>query len=369
MSSCNKYILCIRIVCCLIFAHTSLSAQKRTVETPLLYGIFNNDSSLETRIIPIFSSGLTTSDLALSKGFQLPANDNTSFSNEWYGSAALAADPGSGLLFYASKELEKQSFWAISKTGKHFSLNPGKIDLTGHSLTKMAMGPDGYVYALSTCLRNKNSTSGKETILVRFKACTSPGCSQFELLGHISSGSQYRNADTYSGDIAFSASGDMYIFGTTIDPIVNYYTGALIYRIRASELKLPVKRNRTLDIQFVGQVKGMGREMGMDSVIITGAAFEPSGDFVLATIDKYVQKRVRFYKGSSMGPVTNVYPVFTELTTPPGFVISDLASVYRPTVTINRKQSSQENLNMSASSIQNVDEYIKLTTFNTGSKK
>jgi hypothetical protein len=100
----------------------------------------------------------------------------------------------------------------------------------------MAMGPDGYVYALSTCLRSKNSTIGKETVLVRFKACTSPGCSQFELLGHISSTSQYRNADTYSGDIAFSSSGDMYIFGTTIDPIVNYYTGALIYRIQPVSL-------------------------------------------------------------------------------------------------------------------------------------
>ena len=364
-----NYILSIRIFICLLFAHTILSAQKKVVEKPILYGIYNNDSSFETRIIPIYSSGIKSNDQALSKGFHLPANGHNSNSNEWYGSATLAADPGSGLLFYASKELDKQSFWAISKTGKHFNLNPGKTDLTGHSLTKMAMGPDGFVYALSTCLRDKNATSGKETILVRFKACVSPGCSQFEILGHVPSGGQYRNANAYSGDIAFSASGDMYIFGTTINPLINYYTGSLIYKLPASQLKKPVKHNRELEIQFVGQVKGMGKELGMDSVIITGVAFEPSGDFVLATVDKYTQKRVLFYRGSAIGPVTIVYPVFTALEAPPGFVISDLASVYRPTVNINRKQNGEEDMHKSISAVQNMDAYIKLTTYNAGSQK
>ena len=143
----------------------------------------------------------------------------------WYGSATLAADPGSGLFFYASKSLQSQSFWAVSTKGKPIKLSQGNKQLNGHCLTKMAMGPDGYVYALSTGLRTQDANGRTETLLIRFKGCGTPGCSRVEIMGYVPAGKKYRNSNTYSGDIAFSANGDLYIFGTS------RYANQLLHRI------------------------------------------------------------------------------------------------------------------------------------------
>ena len=56
-------------------------------------------------------------------------------------------------------------------------------------------------------------------------------------------------------------------------------------------------KGRALDIEYIGRLKGMGIEAGMDSVIITGVAFEPGGDFILSAMDKYTESKICFYRG------------------------------------------------------------------------
>ncbi|MGL6268036.1 MAG: hypothetical protein ACRC2O_08915, partial [Chitinophagaceae bacterium] len=225
--------------------------------------------------------------------------------------------------------------------------------------------PDGYVYALSTSLRSSRLNAKNETVLIRFKACKTPGCTMVEKLGYLPADKQYSNSNTYSGDIAFSANGDLYIFGTSIETLINYYTGSMIYRIPFRELNRPYSKDRELDIEYIGRVKGMGRDMGMDSVIITGAAFEPGGDFILSTMDKNSQSQIGFYRGKIMGDITQVYPVTLNFTAPKGFVISDLASVYRPPVKRAARISQTGDMNHTMSSNPPMESYLKLTTFSS----
>lgn len=357
------YHFLISIICCLSLLPTCINAQHKADKSTVLYGIFNNDSTFETRIVPIYGADMNGGLRESFKEFRIPPDSTGNNSSLWYGSATLAADQASGLFFYASKTLESQSFWAVTPQGKRIKLSQGKNQLDGHCFTKMAMGPDGYVYALSTSLRGSRSNGSTETLLIRFKACNTPGCSRVEMLGFLPTGKQYRNSNTYSGDIAFSLNGDLYIFGTSIETLVNYYTGSMIYRIPGGELNKPYSKGRALEIEYIGRMKGMGHEMGMDSVIITGAAFEPGGDFILSTMDKYSQSKIEFYRGKIMGDITQVYPVSLNFTTPKGFVISDLASVYRPPVKRSDRIPQNGEINNAASSNPPLESFIKLTTF------
>ena len=325
-------------ICCF---HSAYSQDVNKQQKAQLYGIFNNVSTLETRIVPIANDSqirLTKSDNA---GFSIPDEKETFTGNEWYGSASLAGDPCTGQLFYADKSGTSISLWGISTKGKHAKINGPDKSIAGHCFTKMAMGPDGYVYAISTKIDEWNLSAGSETVVIRFKPCSKPGCTSIETIGYISGKDGYKNSVTYSGDMAFSAAGDLFLFGTELDTAIHYYKGAHIYKIAANQIKKD-KKPSIISIQYIGQIAGMGVKTGIDSTVITGVAFEQNGSFVIAAMDKYTGTRVHFYRGKSLADITYVTPVQLGYSMPPGFVISDLASFNLPVIAIKAMTKSNK---------------------------
>lgn len=322
-----------------LFLHYFIAAQPSVKEhTTQLYGIFNNAETLETRIVPVYNAGIKIAIDSQAVGFQIPEEKFARTVGEWYGSASLAGDPRTGQFFYANKSGESPALWMLSSVGAHTRLIAPLKELQGHCFTKMAMGPDGFIYAISTGLNLSDLRGERETLVVRFKPVNTRKSEPVEVVGYISGKEGYHNVSTYSGDMAFSASGDLFIFGSALDTTINYYTGAHIFKIASADLK---QKNFKADIpiKYIGDIAGMGVQTGIDSTIITGVAFQDDGSFVLSAIDKYTNTRVHFYRGSSISNTTKVFPVNLGYDLPPGFVISDLTSFSHPVVkVINHKK-------------------------------
>lgn len=359
----RRFIFYIQLICCFLFFETVSKAQNKSDNATILYGIFNNEKTLETRIIPIYNSDIKAITQDLPKGFQISDANNFSPSPEWYGSATLAADPGTGLFFYASKSIEQQQVWAISQNGKQTNLSQETRKLSGHSLTKMAMGPDGYVYALSTGMESHVEGEGKKTMLIRFKACKNPGCSKIENIGFISEKGGFRNSLIYSGDMAFSNTGDLFLFGSEIDTTINYYKGGHIFKIASKDLKLPSKA-KSIQIEYMGQIAGMGVKTGIDSTIVTGVAFNRDGSFILSTIDKYSGSRIHFFHGKIQREVTYVKPLDLLYKIPDGFKVSDLASFALPSVNILASRNSTKEKSAAIPLADNWEKNVTITKFN-----
>jgi hypothetical protein len=301
--------------------------------TPELYGIFNNSLTLETRIVPIFIAGMEIVNNNHAEGFQIPEEKFSRTVGEYYGSASLAGDPNTGQFFYANKSGESPALWVISAAGEHEKLKTPLKKLKGHCFTKMAMGPDGFVYAISTGIKHGDLPGENKTLVVRFKPANGHASETVEIVGYLSAKDGYHNVSTYSGDMAFSAAGDLFIFGTTLDTAINYYTGAHIYKIASADLR-QMNNKAPIPIKYIGDISGMGVQTGIDSTIITGIAFQSDGSFVLSAIDKYTNTRVHFYRGTSLANTTKVLPVKLDFDLPPGFVISDLTSFSLPVVKV-----------------------------------
>lgn len=317
-----------------LFCHYLIVAQPSAKgHTNQLYGIFNNSETQETRIVPIFSAGMEIATENQAAGFQIPEEKFTRSVGDWYGSASLAGDPRTGQFYYADKSGESPALWMLSAAGEHARLKAPVKNLQGHCFTKMAMGPDGFVYAISTGLGQIDLRREKETLVVRFKPADSQASGTVEVVGYISGKEGYHNVSTYSGDMAFSAAGDLFIFGTTLDTAINYYTGAHIFKIASADLR-QTKNKAPVPIKYIGDISGMGVQTGIDSTIITGVAFQSDGSFVLSAIDKYTNTRVHFYRGTTLTNTTKVSPVKLDYNLPPGFVISDLTSFSHPVVKV-----------------------------------
>jgi len=328
-----------------LFCHYLILAQPSAKEhTNQLYGIFNNAETHETRIVPIFNAGMEITTDKQAAGFQIPEEKYARSSGDNYGSASLAGDPRTGQFFYANKSGESPALWMLSNDGEHARIKAPVKNLQGHCFTKMAMGPDGFIYAISTGLSQNDLRGEKETIVVRFKPEAAHATGTVEVVGYISGQDGYHNVSTYSGDMAFSAAGDLFIFGTALDTTINYYTGAYIYKIASADLKQK-KNAEAVPIKYIGDISGMGVQTGIDSTIITGVAFQSDGSFVLSAIDKYTNSRVHFYRGTILSNTTKVSPVKLGYDLPPGFVISDLASFSYPVVrTIQQKKPANKKI-------------------------
>jgi hypothetical protein len=325
-------------ICCF---HSAFAQDVSNQQNAQLYGIFNNVSTLETRIVPIINDLKIQLTKTENAGFSIPDERNAFPGNEWYGSASLAGDPRTGQLFYADKSGTSISLWGISTKGKHAKINAPVKNIKGYCFTKMAMSPDGYVYAISTKIDGQNLSDDRETLVIRFKPCNNPGCTSIETIGYIPGKGGFKNSLTYSGDMAFSAAGDLFLFGTELDTAINYYKGAHIYKISANQIKKKEKPS-IISIQYIGQIAGMGVKTGIDSTVITGVAFEQNGSFVIAAMDKYTGTRVHFYRGKSLSEITDVAPVQFGYNMPPGFVISDLASFNLPVIAIKTMAKSNK---------------------------
>lgn len=185
------------------------------------------------------------------------------------------------------------------------------------------MATDGYGYSLSTKrVSPLSDTVNGDTKLIRFNSCITANCAVTQVLAVIPKAS-FDPFDLYNGDIAFDAAGDMYIFGSELNPINNRYVRAGIFRVKRADIPL-VPGTGSIPIEKLGLIPDM------DSVSITGVAFDGSGNFYLSALDTVNGKRNRshIFRGSVIGPVTAVTKIYENII--PNYIIGDLASCSYP---------------------------------------
>jgi hypothetical protein len=289
-----------------------------------LYGIFNNATTRETRIIALDAFS-TITDTANSHRLQ-----NNTFGRQaewpsWYGSATLAYDQEAKRFYFAGRLGAEAAVWSLNSQGRYEQISHTNKELYGHCITKMATGPDGNVYALTTPMRGSQAGGNGKTMVIRIRPSSGAQKPRMEMIGFLSGKGGYRNALAYSGDMAFAANGDLYIFGTEIDTVLQYYKGAHFFRIAGASLKNRTG-NAAIPVENLGMISGMGKRPGYDSTVINGVAFAPDGSFILSTVDKVTQSRTYFFRGDIQPGATRAYPFQPFCDIPPGFVIGDLAS-------------------------------------------
>jgi hypothetical protein len=199
----------------------------------------------------------------------------------------------------------------------------------GHLLTKMAASPDGEIYALTTPVRGASGNPPQRCRLVKIIPGTPGQKASIRTVAELSGQAGFHAALMYSGDMAFSAAGDLYIFGSAIDTTIRYYTGSAVFRIPAVSLRTGSRG--AIRVERLGPIQGMGTVPGYDSTVISGAAFLPDGRFLLSTMDKATQQHVSLFVGRFSAGRISVEPLpigYEAL--PPGFLITDLASRHFP---------------------------------------
>ena len=252
------------------------------------------------------------------------------------GNATLAFDASRDQLVYTDMSAKGVALW------RHQLTVPGPEQIgnvqvpAGHLFTKMAAGPDGHIYALTTPLRGAAVNRDQKCKLVRITPGKSgqPACAR--TIAVLSESGGFHAAMMYSGDMAFSASGDLYIFGTAMDTTIHYYTGSAVFRIPATALRTAT--GAALRVESLGHIQGMGAVPGYDSTVISGAAFLPDGRFLLSVLDKATQQSAFLFVGRFQSD-----GIFAERLTdgpgriPSGFVVADLASRHFPSLPPIRK--------------------------------
>jgi hypothetical protein len=341
----------------------SLQAQSPAVVSQNeVYGIFNNPTTRETRIIAIGTNpGVPDADSSLFiNAGPLPA---PAAGENWFGSATLAYDRGRQRFLYAGRMGAQASVWSMDKRGVHQRITHAAKELQDHCITKMATGPDGNVYALTTPMRRSLASGNGKTLLVRIRPSSGPGKLRMETIGWLSGIGGYRSELAYSGDMAFTANGDLYIFGTEIDTVLQYYKGAHIFRVAGVTLKKYTGKS-AIPVENLGRITGMGRKTGLDSTVINGVAFTNDGSFIISTVDKASATHTRFYTGKILHGQTIVQPLQLNHDMPPGFVIGDLASGSFPRITPPRPLTQAIAQNRTPISTDDWEKSVTITTFN-----
>jgi hypothetical protein len=196
------------------------------------------------------------------------------------------------------------------------------VAVNGHWFVKMAMGNDGYGYALSTRRTLSSDIANGDTRLIRFNSCMTADCSNVQVLAIIPRAS-FDPYNLYNGDIAFDALGDMYIFGSALNPTTSKYTGSGIYRIRAANIPT-VPGTGSIPIEYLGDIPAV------DHVSITGVAFDGVGNFFLSAMDTITGQRntTQIFRGSVIGPTTAVTQIYNNII--PNYIVGDMASCAYP---------------------------------------
>ena len=264
---------------------------------------------------------------------------------------------------YAGRMGAQASVWSVDKRGVEERMTPTSRELQGHCIAKMAMGPDGNVYALTTPMRGSLASGNGKTLLVRIRPSSGTGKPHMETIGWLSGRGGYRNELAYSGDMAFSANGDLYIFGTEIDTVLQFYKGAHIFRVAGATLEKHAGKS-AIPVENMGRITGMGKTPGLDSTVINGVAFTDDGNFIVSTLDKTSATRTRFYTGKIRHGQTVVQPLHLDYNLPPGFVIGDLASGTFPKIAPSRPLTQAIAQNRTPVSSDDWEKSVTITTFN-----
>jgi hypothetical protein len=277
--------------------------------------------------------------------------------------ATLAYDGLRGQLVYAARSSKGAAVWA-HRVSAPAAEQIGEIPIPpGHIITKMAAGPDGHIYALTTPVSGGSGSTDRRSRLVRITPGQKGHPASTRTVAVLSGSNGFHAALIYSGDMAFSAAGDLYIFATAIDTTIRYYTGAELFRIQSTALRSAAGTN--IQVERLGPIRGIGAVPGFDSTVISGAAFLPDGRFLLSAMDKATQQTASLFVGRFLPDGIFVEPVTGRPgAILPGFLVADLASRHFPSLPPIRKTPSVSSVRQKpATQPDDWAQYVTIRTF------
>lgn len=309
-------------------------AQSRTiidVAGTYIYGLFNDTtvSPAVSRIYPVKLSNGVTATLPMGNDpsaanctFVVPSPtllDNTSrTSHIVYGSAAMAAQGGTTNIFYlftdmGPNDVGNKDLYVFDPNPSSGAYSLVKIGTTpaslqGYRITKMAISPTGFGYALAVNQWDTSSATG-DTRLLSFTLKSSKPLTSFTAvitdLGTLSCPG-YPEWDLYGGDIAFDNSvGNMYFVSSAYSPSTGYGASRL-FAIPIHDI--PSRAGTTINMIYQKELTSLN---GMET---TGIAFSGAGDLLISA---------RNPSGSTL------YRLISQTSTPP--VILSGGSSFSPT--------------------------------------
>jgi hypothetical protein len=308
----------------LMLAGFHLSAQLNCDGVTQMYAMFKQQAGTNgnSYISPIsYTTGLAGTMMPPGV-FAVPRASSTTGGTA-YGSTSLAADMVNNRFFYMTADYGAKDLWAGDAiTGVQTKIADNfPTSLNGYYFVKAAVSPNGFVYSMST---DRGISSSPDTKLIRWNSCATANCANIQVMAVIPN-AQFDANILYNGDLAFAANGDMYIFGSEVDPATGTYVKASAFRIAAADIP-SVPGTGSLTITRIGEVPSL------DNTVISGFAFDGAGNYYLATIDQATRRVSSIYKGSGFGPLMT--PVLLSSVTYTGYLISDLATCVYPMLTV-----------------------------------
>jgi hypothetical protein len=297
-----------------------------------MYGLFIDQARTSERayLAPInYTTGAPGA--AMAPGiFNVPRAGTSGSGNTAYGTTSLAADLATNRMYYMTADYNSKDIWAANAiTGTKTKIADAlPTALNGFYFVKMAVAPDGYVYSLST---DRAYAGTPRTKLIRFRSCGTANCAttapnSIEILADIPFSSFDANV-LYNGDMAFDVYGNMYIFGSEIDPSIGSYVKAGLFRINVGDIPTSAPA-----VPGIIPITRIGDVPALDALVISGFALDGAGNFYLATVDQTTRAESSIFQGSVIGATMTVNLLWRA--TIAGYIISDLASCSYPMMTI-----------------------------------
>jgi hypothetical protein len=312
--------------------------------TTVMYGMFNNFTSLTNQIRPInYATGAVGAPVG-GATFNIPYTDINSPANGYYGSTTLSASATSSRLYYMNRDYNRKSVWIMNPVGgvRNTLENLTQAALNSNWFVKLAVrNTDNRNYSLATPVKTAgNRYLTMPTKMIRFPAlnCAGADCGNGQVvdMGSIQGSSSFWAYFLYNGDITFSTNGDMYLFGSELDTVTSRYTRSRIYRIASANIPAIPNAANVIPIQYITDISGMGPTIGADSVTITGAAFDLAGNYYLSTNDtSSTWEGSYLFRGSAIGGTNSpVTKIATFGAVPAGYKVTDLASCTYPNIQV-----------------------------------
>jgi hypothetical protein len=304
-----------------------------------MYGMFNrktDPSGPQTRSTFIASISYLTGGIgpALGGQFVMPWTSANTGDN-YYGSTSLSADVNTNRFFYFNRDNDAKGIYTRTTLGGTVQIGLTPPGLDNNWFVKLATGIDGFNYSLNTRTRTGGEPYYPMAIrMIRFNSCNTLNCTTIEEMGSLQISANLFNYRQYNGDLAFSASGDMYIFSSEIDTATFNYTWSRIYRVNVADIPIIPNAGNIIPVQYIGTISGLGSVAGDDTLAISGIAFDGIGRFYLSAVDEASGTRSYLFRGATIGPVSTVTQIASFGPVATGFTLNDLASCVYPNLVI-----------------------------------
>jgi hypothetical protein len=276
----------------------------------------------------------------------------TSASSYFYGASAMALDGLTGKFYIMTQmggggtttgdkdvvmidPLAPTAFGTTIATIATISPGGTSGNMDSYHFVKMAMAPNGHMYALGV---NRSSAGAASTFnpLIRITPCAVPtaGCAtaSARLLGYIQSGGVMDRMNLYNGDIAFDATGNLYFFASAFQQVgsTNRYTDSRLFRINAANIPSAAGTG-VIPMTFLADFNSM------DSTGASGLALDPAGNMYMSVrrytdnnpSSSYTTELYRSYDTAT----ADLVPTFG--TVPDSTSVGDLAACFFPSALLS----------------------------------